>query len=113
LDAWSPTNTGASLSALTAGDANNEIASNSYFVEDASYFRLKNLQIGYTLPSSISSKLSMDNARVYIQGTNLFTLTDYTGADPEIQESGTLGLGVDYGKFPQSRMLSMGFKFNF
>jgi hypothetical protein len=55
----------------------------------------------------------MDNARVYIQGTNLFTLTDYTGADPEIQESGTLGLGVDYGKFPQSRMLSMGFKFNF
>jgi TonB-linked SusC/RagA family outer membrane protein len=113
LDAWSPTNTGASLSALTAGDANNEIASNSYFVEDASYFRLKNLQIGYTLPSSISSKLSMDNARIYIQGTNLFTLTDYTGADPEIQESGTLGLGVDYGKFPQSRMLSMGFKFNF
>lgn len=113
LDAWSPTNTGATLSALTAGDANNEIASNSYFVEDASYFRLKNLQIGYTLPSSISSKLSMDNARVYIQGTNLFTLTDYTGADPEIQESGTLGLGVDYGKFPQSRMLSMGFKFNF
>jgi TonB-linked SusC/RagA family outer membrane protein len=116
LDSWTPTNTGASLPQLSAGAAssgNNETNSNSYYVEDASYFRLKNLQIGYTLPSSISSKLAMDNARIYVQGTNLFTLTDYNGADPEIQESGTLGLGVDYGKFPQSRILSVGFKFNF
>ena len=116
LDSWTPENTGAELPALSAGAAstgNNETNSNSYYVEDASYFRLKNLQIGYTLPSNFSSKLAMDNARIYVQGTNLFTITDYNGADPEIQESGTLGLGVDYGKFPQSRILSVGFKFNF
>ena len=116
LDSWTPENTGAELPALSAGAAstgNNETNSNSYYVEDASYFRLKNLQIGYTLPSNFSSKLAMDNARIYVQGTNLLTITDYNGADPEIQESGTLGLGVDYGKFPQSRILSVGFKFNF
>jgi hypothetical protein len=116
LNSWTRENTGAELPALSAGAAstgNNETNSNSYYVEDASYFRLKNLQIGYTLPSNFSSKLAMDNARIYVQGTNLFTITDYNGADPEIQESGTLGLGVDYGKFPQSRILSVGFKFNF
>ena len=57
---------------------------NSFFVEDASYFRLRNLQVGYTFNTTLISKAKMTKARVYIQATNLFTITNYSGMDPEV-----------------------------
>jgi TonB-linked SusC/RagA family outer membrane protein len=113
LDSWSSTNTGAELPALSENVTNSETNPNSYFVEDGSYFRLKNLQLGYNIPSSALSKLGMSAARIYVQGTNLFTSTKYNGADPEIQESGSLTLGVDYGKYPLAKVVTVGLKFNF
>ena len=108
LDSWTPTNTNATLPALSTSIQNAETQPNSYFVEDGSFVRLKNLQIGYTLPNTIAKKLGMNLLRVYIQGSNLFTITDYEGFDPEIISNNNLNLGVDNNVFPQSRILTLG-----
>lgn len=72
------------------------------FLEDGDYFRLKNLQLGYTLPAKVLKKAGINNCRFYIQGSNLFTITNYTGFDPEVAG------GVDYGNFPQCRSYLFG-----
>jgi TonB-linked SusC/RagA family outer membrane protein len=82
--------------------------SSSRFVEDASYLRLKNLQLGYTLPSHITEKVGIDRLRFYIAGSNLLTFTKYKGFDPEVG-----GSGQDYGNFPQARTLLFGMNMNF
>jgi hypothetical protein len=79
----------------------------SRFVEDGSYFRLKNLQIGYTLPKNITQKFHCSRLRFYFTATNLFTITKYSGFDPEV------GSGVDYGNYPQSRTFTFGLNANF
>lgn len=72
------------------------------FLESGSYFRLKNLQIGYSLPRSILGKAGFENCRIYVQGGNLFTVTKYKGFDPEVSS------GVDNGNYPQSRTFIFG-----
>ena len=79
----------------------------SRFVEDASYLRLKNVQIGYTIPKKYTQKAHIERCRFYVSGTNLFTITKYTGFDPEV------GSGVDYGNYPQSRTWTFGLNLNF
>ncbi len=79
----------------------------SRFVEDGSYFRLKNLQIGYTLPKDITKKFFVERLRIYMTASNLFTVTNYSGYDPEV------GSGVDYGNYPQSRTFTFGLNVNF
>jgi len=88
-------------------------AVNSYYVENASYFRLRNLQIGYTLPSSLLSKLKISKARIYLQGTNLFTITDYTGLNPDIVSSDDRASGVDFGAYPTVKQFLIGVNVNF
>ena len=108
LDSWTPTNTNPSLPALSATIQGNEANSNSFFVEDGSYLRLKNLQIGYSLPSEVLSKIGLTSLRLFIQGSNLITWTKYDGWDPEIISFNNLTLGVDNGIAPQSRILTLG-----
>ena len=72
------------------------------FLESGSYFRLKNLQIGYTIPKKAIMKAGLTNCRFYLQGGNLFTITKYKGFDPEVSS------GVDYGNYPQSRTFIFG-----
>lgn len=72
------------------------------FLENGDYFRLKNLQLGYTLPRKLISRAGFENCRFYIQGSNLFTVTKYKGFDPEVNG------GVDYGNYPQSRTFLFG-----
>ncbi len=108
LDSWTPTNTNATLPALSTSIQNAETQPNSYFVEDGSFFRLKNLQIGYNLPNTITDKIGFDSFRIYLQGSNVFTITDYEGFDPEIVSNNNLNLGVDNNVYPQSRILSLG-----
>ncbi|MDE6463295.1 MAG: TonB-dependent receptor [Muribaculaceae bacterium] len=72
------------------------------FLESGSYFRLKNLQIGYTIPRSAMQHIGFNSCRVYVQGGNLFTVTKYKGFDPEVSS------GVDYGNYPQSRSFIFG-----
>ncbi len=113
LDSWTPSNTNATLPALSQTIQNAETQPNSYFVEDASYLRLRNLQIGYTFPSDIASKVGMDLLRLYVQGTNLFTITDYEGFDPEVISSDNLSLGIDFQTFPVSQIFTVGINTKF
>ena len=71
------------------------------------YFRLKNLQIGYTLPQRLTRKVFIDSLRLFVAGENVFTLTNYTGFDPEVSSGGT-SLGIDRGVYPQARVWSVG-----
>jgi len=87
----------------------------SFFVEDGSYLRMKDLQIGYTLPASLLSKLKIERCRVYVQATNLFTITGYSGLDPEIRNTETNAdriMGVDEGIYPTSRIFMVGLNLN-
>lgn len=85
----------------------------SFFVEDGSYFRMKDLQIGYTLPKSVASKLDIENLRIYLQATNLFTITNYSGLDPELRTGRDDRIfGVDEGAYPTSRMFMVGVNLN-
>ena len=114
LDSWSPTNTGAELPALSETILNNEFTSaNSFFVRDGSYLRLRTLQIGYTLPDTIASKLGASSARVYYNGTNLLTLTDFTGLDPEVPRGGALDIGVYSAQYPTNSASSLGINIKF
>ena len=114
LDSWSPSNTGAELPALSETILNNEFTSaNSFFVRDGSYLRLRSLQIGYTLPDSIISQLGISSARVYYSGTNLLTLTDFTGLDPEVPRFGALDIGVYSAQYPSNSISSLGINIKF
>jgi TonB-linked SusC/RagA family outer membrane protein len=79
------------------------------FLENGSFLRLKTLQVGYALPKGISQKLNINKLEIYIQGTNLFTLTKYRGLDPEISRGG-VNLGVDDGQWPTARQFVIGLR---
>ncbi len=82
-------------------------ATSSRFVESGAYLRLKNAQLGYTLPRSLTQKVNIDRCRLYVSASNLFTLTKYTGYDPEV------GSGIDYGNYPQARSVMFGVNLDF
>ncbi len=120
LDSWTPDNLDASLPALSASITNNEGNSNSFFVEDGSYMRLKNLQIGYTFDEQVSALLGMDSVRFYLQGTNLLTITGYDGVDPELQPRfgsngaiDNLTIGVSDNNYPLASIYSLGVNLKF
>lgn len=92
-----------SIPALTTLNNNNEHEVSQFYIEDGSYIKLKSLTLGYTLPKNILDKVKLYHARVYVQAQNLFTITNYKGADPE-------GLGYPY---PLPRTFSFGLSFGF
>ncbi|HLP05621.1 MAG TPA: TonB-dependent receptor, partial [Paludibacter sp.] len=100
-DVWSASNPEGSIPNPYGTSLN--FANSSRFLENGSYLRLKNLQIGYTLPSKITKPANINRCRFYLSGSNLLTFTGYTGYDPEV---GTYG--VDYGNYPQSRTVTVG-----
>ncbi len=104
-DVWTTANPNGSIPNPLGGSHNKD--NNSRFVEDGSYLRLKNVQLGYTLPESLTQKAGLSRVRFYLSGSNIFTLTNYTGYDPEV------GGGVDYGNYPQSRTFMLGVNLNF
>jgi TonB-dependent starch-binding outer membrane protein SusC len=88
-------------------------ASSSYYVENASYFRLRNLQLGYTLPRSVSDKAKLSRVRFYLQAANLFTITNYTGLNPEITSTDDRASSVDVGAYPTVRQYLLGANIGF
>ena len=83
------------------------------YLEPASFLRLKNLTIGYTIPSNISQKIGMKNLRAYVTATNLFTLTKYSGLNPEVNISSSTTPGVDNGNYPLARTYTFGLNITF
>lgn len=102
---WTTTNTSGTIP-NPYGSTNNSLAS-SRFVESGAYLRLKNTQLGYTIPKNITQKILVDRCRVYLSASNLLTFTKYTGYDPEV------GSGVDFGNYPQARTFLVGINLNF
>jgi TonB-linked SusC/RagA family outer membrane protein len=89
------------------------LSTSSYYVEDASYLRLKNITIGYTLDNDLMSKFGLEQARIYVTGNNLLTWTNYTGFDPEVNSGRALMSGVDHISYPRSRTILVGFNISF
>ena len=100
---------------MTVADPNQNFLYSDRYIEDGDYVRLKNLQLGYTLPKSVSDRLFASSIRVYVSSDNLITLTDYSGFDPEVGpfQGNALHFGVDYGQYPQARTFMAGINVNF
>ncbi|MEN8155907.1 MAG: TonB-dependent receptor [Bacteroidota bacterium] len=115
LESWDGEGSTDKFPALNTTDlhGNNNRISDRY-IEDGSYLRLKNLQIGYTLPGSLTGSVGMKEVRIYVSGQNLLTFTKYSGLDPEIGNLySDLSAGVDLGTYPQYRIIQMGAKIVF
>jgi TonB-linked SusC/RagA family outer membrane protein len=112
LHPWSPSNSGSKVPAPSALSTPLEYESSSYYVEDGSYFRMKNLQVGYTFLHLFKGISSL---RIYGSVTNLFTITKYSGLDPEVsQYNTTVSLpGLDLGVYPVSRQFIAGINVKF
>ena len=83
------------------------------WIEDGSFLRLKNMTVGYTLPVSFVNQFNINNLRLCISGTNLFTLTKYKGIDPEVGSSSDLATGIDYNIYPVARTITLGINLTF
>nr|MBR6146246.1 TonB-dependent receptor [Paludibacteraceae bacterium] len=85
LDAWSPTNPNSNIPALSLSDNNNEKRVSTYWVENGSFLKLRNVQLGYNLPKDISARMKMENWRFFVSAQNVFTIhsKNFTGVDPE------------------------------
>ncbi len=105
LNAWTPSNTATDIPRISTKDNNNNFGTqSSWYLEDASYLRLKNVTLGYSFSNDImKGLLEGSSLRVYLSAENLFTITDYTGIDPEVG-----GIGLDVAKYPLSRTVSAG-----
>jgi len=108
LGRWTGEGTSNSFPRMTLLDANrNYSRSSDFFVQDGSFFRIKNLQFGYNIPSSLLEKVGMKKVRIYVAGKNILTFTKYGGFDSEITS------GVDRGIYPQARTYMVGVNVGF
>ncbi len=99
---------------LNTKDRNGNNVISDRYVEDGSYIRLKNIQLGYTIPNELTSKIGISELRFYISGQNMLTFTKYSGLDPEIGNLySDLSAGIDLGTYPQARITMFGVKFSF
>lgn len=111
LNRWHGEGTSNEFPRVSTGDLNGNFSNPStFFLEDGSFLRLKNLSLGYTFRNLQAVKLN--TLRLYVTGTNLLMLTKYTGFDPEISGS-ALGLGIDKGVYPQPRTVTFGVSVGF
>jgi TonB-dependent starch-binding outer membrane protein SusC len=121
LNSWTPTNKNTSIPKLkTTGSFSSDGVANSYFVSSGSYFRNRQMQIGYTVSPKILSRVGIDRLRVYVQTANLFTITKYDGLDPELQSQPNNGqinrtnaFGIDQGNYPHTASFLFGVNLNF
>lgn len=113
LDAWTPTNTNTSIPRFeNVSNFSTNGVLNSYYVEEGSYFRLRSLKLGYNVPAGVLRRAGIEKLRLFIQGTNLFTATKYTGTDPEVSGVDT-NFGVDVGNYPVNRQVLGGISLGF
>jgi TonB-linked SusC/RagA family outer membrane protein len=113
-DSWTPERRNATAPIQeTVGSFSTTTVPNSYYVENGSYLRAKNAQIGYTLPLDLLSRYGIGRLRVYVQAANLFTITDYSGIDPELNAATTTAFGIDEGSYPNMRQYLVGVNVSF
>jgi len=112
LDRWTGEGTSDSEPRVTFIDSNNNRRASDRYVEDGSFAKIKNIQLGYTLPESFTQRAGFTQVRIYAQVKNAYTFTNYSGYDPEIS-SGVLDTGIDRGAYPQPRTWLVGVNVKF
>ena len=108
LHRWTGSGTSNAMPRAVYGDPNGNTRASTRYVEDGSYLRVKNVTLGYTVPNSISRKLSLSSGRIYLSAENIFTITRYSGIDPEVPVN-----GIDLNVYPVARTISMGLDLSF
>jgi TonB-linked SusC/RagA family outer membrane protein len=109
---WTGEGTSNTIPRFSWSDDNGNWLSSDLYVNDDSYLRLKNIQIGYTLPSKLTRRAFVNSLRVYVAAENLLTFTKYEGFDPEVGTSGGTSIGIDRGCYPQARTFTFGINLN-
>ena len=110
-DHWSESNPNSDIPRIGANGMN---VYSSRVIEDGSFIRLKTLSVGYTFPRSVLRKMHFDTMRVYLSADNLFTITNYSGPDPEVStRNSVLTPGFDWSAYPRSRGITAGVSFTF
>lgn len=112
LDRWTGEGTTNSFPRVTNGANNNGLFSD-FYVEDGSFVRLQNVQLGYSLGETALENMGLSNLRFYVSVQNLFTLTEYRGYDPTATSGGSIGAGIDYGFYPNPRTYLFGMNLKF
>lgn len=114
LDRWTEANPSADLPRLTSSDPNNNQRPSDFYLQDGTFLRLRNLQVGYNFPEELLKKVKIGELRIYLTANNVFTLTEYDGFDPDIGTSGwILDTGIDKGFYPQNRSFGGGVRVSF
>jgi len=109
LDSWSPDNTGAKYPRFVSNDPNRNYSTVSdLLLEKDNFVRVKDLQLGYTLPEALTTRFKVTSLRLFVAVDNAFTFTKYSGFDPEIGATSPLSMGIDRGVYPQSRTFRFG-----
>ncbi len=112
-NSWTPQNTGADIpKASNKSNFSTNTVGNSWYVENGSFFRMKNLQIGYTFPKNFAENV-FSNLRIYFQATNLFTITGYSGLNPEIAGLSDTSFGIDEANLPAVKQFVFGLSVGF
>ena len=114
LNSWMPDNqnTYVPVAKVTNADGGNSLPS-EFYIEDGSYFRLKNIQLGYTFPENLSKKAYMNKLRLYVSIQNVFTCTKYSGFDPEVSSNTLFARGLDQNSYPNARTFTFGVNVSF
>lgn len=112
LDRWTGEGTSNTVPRASTNASNNYLFSD-FFVEDASYLRIQNVQLGYSLPETVLEKIKLDKLRIYASVNNLYTFTKYRGYNPDISNANPTSAGVDLGQYPQTRTYTLGLNVSF
>ena len=94
-------------------NAGHNYQASTRFIEDGSFFKLQSAQLGYRLSDALAAQLRVDRARIYVSGTNLFTITDYSGYSPEVTATSVIANGIDLGIYPTVRTFTVGLDLGF
>ncbi len=111
-DYWTPENPVTNQTRLGLGDFNDNDRISTWWIEDASFLRVRNLQVGYSLPGNITDRIGISGLRIFLGGENLLTFTDYSGYDPEISSTSAFG-AIDDGTYPVPRFYQGGLSVSF
>ncbi|GAB7088107.1 SusC/RagA family TonB-linked outer membrane protein [Marinifilum fragile] len=113
LNAWTESNPNTSMPRAILGDPNGNTRESTRYLEDGSFLRLKNIELGYTLPKNIINKIGITKCRVYVNAQNIWTSTDYSGIDPEVGREGVLNQGIDRSFYPINKSFFAGVQLSF
>lgn len=113
LNAWTPENTNTGVPRAVYQDPNGNLKESDRFLEKGDFIRLRQVQLGYSLPKSLLGKVYIENLRFYVSGENLLTWTDYSGIDPEFSRSSVLNAGIDNLIYPFTRSFTVGVQLSF